>query len=191
MSSAQQPTSILILPGIGNSGPAHWQSRWESMYSQDAKLPIQRIQRIHQEDWDAPHCARWVQSLELHVRDLGPGTVLVAHSLACLLVAHWAAQSTLAAHIRGALLVAVPDPQGPAFPKQAIGFDPLPMKKLPFASIQLASDNDPYSQPAFSRSVASAWGCTLYELGSFGHINASSNLGDWPQGWAYVQKLMS
>ena len=52
--------------------------------------------------------------LDLAVRACPSPPVLVAHSLACLLVAHWAHRSALAP--KGAFFVAVPDPQERNFP---------------------------------------------------------------------------
>jgi len=71
---------VLILPGFQGSDSNHWQSRWE------AANPS--FQRVEQRDWDHPVCSEWVQTLEDAVKFSGPDTVLVAHSLACLLVAH-------------------------------------------------------------------------------------------------------
>ena len=42
---------ILIIPGLGGSGPDHWQSRWQ------AKLP--NAFRVEQTDWDHPDAADW------------------------------------------------------------------------------------------------------------------------------------
>jgi predicted alpha/beta hydrolase family esterase len=36
---------ILILPGWQNSGPDHWQTRWERVYG---------YQRVEQHDWMRP-----------------------------------------------------------------------------------------------------------------------------------------
>ena len=43
---------VLIIPGLGGSGPDHWQSRWQ------AKLPNAR--RVEQADWDHPDKAAWL-----------------------------------------------------------------------------------------------------------------------------------
>src|SRR3954470_22488286 len=91
---------ILILPGHGGSGPRHWQTLWEAAHPS--------FRRVEQRDWLHPVCSEWVGKLEDAVAASGPDTVLVAHSLACLLVAHWAAASALP--VSAALLVAVPDP---------------------------------------------------------------------------------
>jgi uncharacterized protein len=65
---------VLILPGIGNSGPLHWQSIWEQSHPE--------FVRFQQHDWDNPVCEEWVAVTEEAVRRTGPDVVLVAHSLA-------------------------------------------------------------------------------------------------------------
>lgn len=173
--------TILILPGIGNSGPAHWQTRWEAG---DASM-----QRLQARDWDRPDRAEWVAALDAAVQRSGERSVLVAHSLACLQVAHWAAQT--AHRIRAALLVAVPDPSGPSFPAEASGFAPLPMQRFAFPSIVVASSDDPYGSVDHARTCAQAWGSRLVEVGPAGHLNAASGLGDWSRGRALLEELLS
>lgn len=173
--------NALILPGIGNSGPQHWQSLWE------ADNPS--FLRVAQRDWDNPVCAEWVTSLEKAVALSGPETVLVAHSLACLQVAHWAASSKL--KVRGALLVSVPDTENENFPAEAIGFAPLPQQRLPFESIVVASTDDPYGGVAYARHCVAVWSSRLLTIKAAGHINAASGFGKWPEGFALLQTLVS
>lgn len=173
-----KPT-VLILPGFGNSGPQHWQSQWQ------AAEPA--FHRLAQRDWEHPVCLEWQAVLEQAVTDAGSEVVLVAHSLGCLLVAHWAVHSKQ--QIRGALLVAVPDPAGPEFPAQASGFAPVPMQPLPFPSIVVASSDDPYGSIDHVRACANAWGSRRVEIGAAGHINAASGLGDWQQGFDLLRNL--
>jgi len=173
-------TNILILPGIGNSGPEHWQTYWERANPS--------FVRIEQHDWDHPICSEWVAALETAVQKMGPNTVLVAHSLACLLVAHWAATTALPIH--GALLVSVPDPDGPNFPKEAIGFSPVPQERLGFPSIVVASTNDPYGSEEFTSHCATVWGSRYVVMGALGHINSQSALDEWPEGFALLQTLL-
>ena len=54
-----QPT-ILVLPGLGNSGPDHWQTWLEG------RLPA--LTRVDLGDWDAPEPDRWVERLDHAVR---------------------------------------------------------------------------------------------------------------------------
>ena len=170
---------VLTFPGIGNSGPEHWQSLWECSNPE--------FVRISQRDWDNPVCEEWASVLENTVQRLGSSVVVVAHSLACLAVVHWAARPH--SPIKAALLVAIPNPDGPTFPTEAVGFSPLPRQQLSFPSIVVASTNDPYNSLAHAEAFASAWGSRLVNIGAAGHINASSDLGQWPEGYALLQRL--
>jgi len=174
-------TQVLILPGLGNSGPDHWQSRWEKANP--------GFRRVMQRDWDNPVCAQWRAALEQSVGAAGATTVLVAHSLGCLLVAHWAARTSL--RIKGALLVGVPDPSRPTFPPQISGFHPVPQPRLPFDSIVVASSNDPYGSLEHAERCAMSWGSRLVNIGDAGHINVTSGFGDWSEGYRLLQELMA
>lgn len=169
----------LVLPGLGNSGPDHWQSRWER-----ADPSFIRVQLG---DWDRPSYEAWREVLEKSVARAGARTVLVAHSLACILVAHWARESNL--EIKGALLVAPPNPDRPDFPREAVGFSPVPLSRLRFPSIVVASSDDPYGSLEFTRGLADAWGSRFASIGPAGHINADSGLGDWPDGLELFRQL--
>ncbi|WP_310630491.1 alpha/beta hydrolase [Paraburkholderia sp.] len=182
---------VRVLPGYMNSGPGHWQTRWEAAHTGFA--------RVAMPDWTHPDCAAWCRALEAALaaepqgEDAGEGGVLLAaHSLGCLTVAHWAAHFSSAAtraKVAGALLVAVPDPHGPEFPRDASGFDPVPLDALPFASIVVASSDDPYGGVDFARRCAQGWGSRWEEIGARGHINAESGLGDWPQGYEWLLSM--
>ncbi len=98
---------ILIVPGLGNSGPDHWQSRWER------KLPT--AQRVEQADWNAPDREGWVGTLCAAIAAARRPVVLVAHSLGCMTVALAAAELARNA-VRGAFLVAPADVERPDMP---------------------------------------------------------------------------
>lgn len=171
--------SVLTAPGLGSSGPLHWQTLWEQQPG---------IQRIEQKNWDAPVCADWVKQIEQAVAAAGPQVVIVAHSLACIALVHWAAQTKL--RIKGALLVAPADAERPSFPKEAKGFSPIPLQTLPFKSIVVSSTNDEYTPPERSHLFADAWGSRFVNAGPKGHINASSGLGEWPEGQKLLKELL-
>lgn len=171
---------LLMLPGYGNSGPLHWQSRWEALHP--------HVVRVQQRDWDFPVCAAWVATLDAAVCDAGAGVVLVAHSLGCLTVAHWAASAAAQslAFVAGALLVAPPDPSRADFPAQIQGFTEVPQGALPFASTVVMSTDDPYDPLHRAERYAQQWGSRLIRLDGVGHINSDSGLGDWPEGLALL-----
>jgi uncharacterized protein len=171
---------VLVVPGIGNSGPTHWQTLWQATHPDWQRLAVG--------DWDRVVCDDWVSAIERQVASRRNESVIVAHSLGCLAVVHWAARH--AYRIRGALLVAVPDPAAPAFPRTAAsGFAPLPLEQLPFPTIVVTSTNDPYGSEDHARACAAAWGSELVEVGARGHLNADSNLGLWPEGFRLLETL--
>ena len=103
---------VLLLPGLYDSGPAHWQSLWQA---QAATLPVQRVV---QQDWASPRCRDWVERVSQVMQETTHDVVLVAHSSACAMVAHWAREAPLALimRVRGVLLVAPSDPLSAVYP---------------------------------------------------------------------------
>lgn len=173
-------SNILLLPGLGDSDSLHWQSQWQQANP--------AWQRVLQRDWDRPVYEEWRATLEEAVGSSGPNTVVVAHSLGCLLVNQWAAETHLT--IQGAMLVAPPDPHGAGFPAQATGFGELPQQTLSFSVLVVASADDPYAGPGFARRCADAWGGRLIDIGRAGHINTASGHGAWPQGRVFLNELL-
>ncbi|MBI3286217.1 MAG: alpha/beta hydrolase [Burkholderiales bacterium] len=174
---------ILILPGIDNSGPAHWQSLWE------ASLP--NAERVQQRDWAQPQREDWVAALSAAVNASQQEVVLVAHSLGCALVAWWVALDMPGVHdkqrVKAALLVAPPDVERREFP--AASFAPMPLTRLPFASKIVASENDIWCEMPRAQAWAQAWGGEFHHLGARGHINGESGLGAWQQGRHWLNEL--
>jgi predicted alpha/beta hydrolase family esterase len=174
------PTNILLLPGWQNSGAAHWQSRWESLYGD---------LRVEQHDWMRPLRGDWIARLEdVLLAQPGP-SVLVGHSLGCMLTAAWASHSRNTHLVTGALLVAPGDPDQADLQAALKSWSPVASKKLPFRSILLGSQNDPYCSFARAQGFAETWGAEFIDYGARGHINAESGLGDWPEGRALLARL--
>ena len=67
----------------------------------------------------------------------------------------------------------------------------MPLKKLPFPSIVIASTNDEYVSVERATEFSNAWGSELVFIGEAGHINSASNLGNWPEGWKYLQRMLA
>jgi predicted alpha/beta hydrolase family esterase len=66
----------------------------------------------------------------------------------------------------------------------------MPQSQRPFKSILFGSQNDPYCTTVRAEQFAKAWGSQYLNLGKCGHVNAESNLGDWPEGLAWLNELM-
>ncbi|HEX4936756.1 MAG TPA: alpha/beta hydrolase [Gemmatimonadaceae bacterium] len=177
--------TVLTIPGLYDSSPGHWQSLWEE------RDPT--IQRVVQSEWELPNRADWVSCLDAAVIGVRQPVVLVAHSTGCPLIAHWAVSASPVRHlkVRGALLVAPSDPEGPNYPAGPVGFAPVPMVRLPFPSVVVASSNDPYCSPERSHAYASAWGSRYVEVEGGGHLNLAAGYGEWPEGWALLEALRS
>ena len=178
---AEQDLTVLLLPGWQGSCPDHWQMRWAKVHGYSV---------VEQNDWQRPRRGDWLARLDEVVIDAPSTVVLVAHSLGCILVSAWAVFSRHTAKVRGALLVAPGDVAQPAMQEALPGWLPIERRPLPFRSILVGSDNDPYCSAERAQQLARDWSAHWVGLGAAGHINADSSLGDWPQGHTLLQTLL-
>jgi predicted alpha/beta hydrolase family esterase len=176
-----KPSNVLVLPGWQNSGPTHWQSRWEQRHG---------YRRVEQHDWQQPLRGDWIARLEDVVLGCDEPAVLVAHSLGCMLVAAWAASSRNTARVKAALLVAPGDVERQALRVQLPTWAPVPLQRLPFRSVLVASRNDPHCSYERASAFARAWGSQCIDHGHSGHINADSGLASWPEGHLLLEDLL-
>lgn len=172
---------VLLLPGWQNSGPEHWQSRWQASHG---------YARVEQHDWMLPRRGDWIARLEEVLLQSAEPAVLVAHSLGCQLVAAWAAHSRNTRQVLAALLVAPADVEREEMRPLLPSWSPIPMRRLPFQTLLAASRDDPYCQVERAQTFAEAWGAELIDCGAQGHLNAESGLGDWPQGQSLLARLI-
>jgi uncharacterized protein len=163
---------LLFVAGLNGSGPDHWQTRWLS------RLPTARL--VQQADWDRPDRAKWVSAIVEACEAAQRPIVIVAHSLGVTTVAH-AAPLLPQGRVKGALLVSPPSDEA-LIAVGAAEFAPTPAARLPFPSLIVASQNDPYGDYAFAEEKAAQWGSRLVAAGEAGHINADSGHGPWPEG---------
>jgi predicted alpha/beta hydrolase family esterase len=174
---------ILIIPGWGNSGEDHWQSRWERN--------LRTARRVEQESWDLPERDAWTSRIRAAVATAQRPAVLVGHSLGVAAIVH-AARVLPDGLVAGAFLVGpsdldamaswpVPEGRG-AWPPAVAGFAPMPMTRLPFTTRVIASSNDPFCTIERAQAFAAAWGGDLSIITNAGHINTDSGHGPWPDG---------
>lgn len=176
-----QAARVLILPGWQNSGAAHWQTRWEQLHG---------FRRVEQSEWMWPRRGDWMARLEEALLESDQPAALVAHSLGCHLVSAWAAHTQHIDRVRGALLVAPPDLEGIEPLPQLANWIPVVRNKLPFPSIVIHSQDDPFDPQVRAPTLAAQWGSSVQSLATAGHINGDSGLGDWASGFRWLQTLL-
>lgn len=183
-SDRQQPI-VLTVPGLNGSGPSHWQSLWEQSRPDTARIELGM--------WANPRRNAWVTKIDQAIRGATPPVILAAHSLGCLAVAWWAELSgqPFGWPVAGALLVAPADLDARPLTAELADFAPAPKRPLPFPSILVASEDDPWIAPERARSLASAWGSHFVNAGPVGHINAASGLGWWDEGQELLDRVIN
>lgn len=173
-------TQYFIIPGLGNSGPKHWQSHFEK--SGD------NFHRINQKEWDSPDCLNWIDTIEESISKFETSNVvLIGHSLGCTTIIKWFEKYKK--QIKGALFVAPSDIESPVYTFPATGFSPISLEKLPFKSIVVASSDDVWVSFERAHFFAEKWGSELINIGNAGHINADSGFGEWKEGLELLAKF--
>jgi predicted alpha/beta hydrolase family esterase len=173
---------ILIVPGYTNSGPDHWQSRWQQRLS--------TARRVEQAEWSKPVREDWTANMIQAVNEAERPVVVVAHSLGVPTVIQ--SIPHFRNEVAGAFLVAPPDVANPKIrPRHLMTFGPYPRDPLPFPSITVASRNDPYCAFDVAEDIAAAWGSLFVDAGEAGHLNAESGHGPWPEGSMTFAHFMS
>lgn len=66
---------------------------------------------------------------------------------------------------------------------------PMPLRKIQFRSVVVASTNDPFVTMERADLFASAWGSRLITLLNAGHINGASGHGPWPEGEKWLEEM--
>jgi predicted alpha/beta hydrolase family esterase len=174
----------LTVPGIDNSGPEHWQSRWEQRRDDCVRVELGM--------WDRPHRNTWVNNLNAAIAAAARPVILVAHSLGCHAVAWWnALERPTDGKVVGALLVAPPKIEGLTADSRLDAFAPPARERLRFPSLLAASRDDPYASFEDSRKLARTWGSRLVDAGWAGHINVMAGVGAWPFGEFLLERLIT
>jgi hypothetical protein len=173
---------ILIVPGYTNSGPEHWQSRWQ--------FKLSTARRVEQAEWSKPVREDWTANVAKAVNEAERPVVIVAHSLG--VAAAIQAIPRFQKPVAGAFLVAPPDVANPEIrPRHLMTFGPYPRDPLPFPSLVIASRNDPFCAFDVAEDIAAAWGSLFIDAGETGHLNADSGFGPWPEGSMTFAKFMT
>lgn len=172
---ASAPPRLLIVPGLHDSGPTHWQSWLEA--------GMAPATRVRQHRWNEPDLARWSTRIDATLAHAGAGPwVAVAHSFGVLALVHHLARCP-DSPVAAALLVA------PADPARFFVAESVPAAPLPRTATMVASQNDPWLSITEARRWAQRWRCPLVDLGHAGHINAESGFRTFPFARHWVQTM--
>jgi predicted alpha/beta hydrolase family esterase len=157
---------VLVIPGLNDSGPAHWQT-WLQSVRRD-------VVRVRQRDWARPDVDAWAAEIEETMARAGGGAFFAAaHSFGCLALAHLLGRRR-GAPVVSALLVAPADPVRFGLENR------LHASALPCRSTLVASETDPWMALSEALRWAGRWGCHVVNLGDAGHINAEAGYGPLP-----------
>jgi len=175
---------ILLVPGLDDGDPQHWQSLWAKQCSD--------CRRVDLGTSDNPFRNNWVNRLNVAIHQAGRPVLLVAHGLGCLAVAWWA-EYERPEHgnpVVGALLVAPPDVDRPGTDPRLARFASCPRGPLPFPSFLAASQDDPLCSLRTAQLLASDWGSRFAFAGPVGRIDGESGVGDWLFGKKLLAQLL-
>lgn len=168
----------LIVPGVGGSEHAHWQS-W-------LQRQLMSCSRVEQQNWHLPVLSTWVAEFVKTVNALEVPVQIVSHSFGCLTsVAALAQHPHLAAKVKHLVLVAPANPsrfnaQGFAPDAHSSYHDYFMQLSIAVPTTLLISENDPWLSFDDAQALAKAWKLKAINLGAVGHINVASGFGPFP-----------
>lgn len=156
---AQAPR-LLVIPGLHDSGPTHWQTWLEGRF--------EGAVRVVQREWARPDLTRWAARIANTLERAVPGPWLaVGHSFGALALAEYLRRQPQSP-VRAGLLVAPADPA-----RFGLG-ESLPRDPLPRPCTMVVSSTDPWLDLHEAQRWAARWGCPLINLGAAGHVNVAS-----------------
>lgn len=168
----------VIVPGVGGSEYAHWQS-W-------LQRQLMSCSRVEQENWNSPVLTQWVQQFVNTVSAINAEIQIVAHSFGCLTsLAALDQYPQLQGKVKRLILVAPANPSrfgenGFAADSQGNYLDYFKQLKPKVPTTLLISENDPWLAFDDANTLARAWKLKPINLGAVGHINVASGFGPFP-----------
>ncbi|MES2886492.1 MAG: alpha/beta hydrolase [Pseudomonadota bacterium] len=177
------PVRLLVIPGLNNSGPAHWQTWLEGQFA--------GALRVHQRDWAHADLEAWGQAIVHTVAAAPPARwVAVAHSFGCLALARAVGQGWLEQTVSEGPSLAAALMVAPADPEKFEVASALPQTPWALPSVLLGSETDPWMALAQAREWARRWGSHFVNLGPAGHVNVASGHGPFLQAKTLVSLLV-
>lgn len=163
--------TVLIVPGLRGSGPAHWQTLWL------AKHP--EYVRVLQREWAVARLDNWAAAIDAAIVAAGGGVFVVAHGFGCLATLRRLRERC--ADVLGALLVAPRDP----------AHFGLELEEFAFPTTLVGSRNDPDLAFLDARRMARRLGSRFVDAAEAGHIDAGSGYGPWLRGERLLASLIA
>ncbi len=170
--------TVLIVHGLGGSGPDHWQTRlWQRLLERGVDVSY-----IDLPDPDEPRLEAWVETLGDEVARLGPdGLVAASHSLGAVTWLHLASRTDqrLAERV---LLVA--PPSAGAGVREIAGFVPAPLdaravsRAAGSTRVVCSDSGDPYRPEG--PELFEPLGVPIDVIPGGGHLNTDAGYGEWP-----------
>ncbi|WP_428737499.1 RBBP9/YdeN family alpha/beta hydrolase [Sulfurimonas sp.] len=175
---------VLILHGWGGSDYPHWQSWLAGELAKEYGC----VNFLKFSNFDTPKFSVWKQELLTTLKDFQPD-VVVCHSLANILWFHLA-NTNLLQKVKYLYLVAPPSLTCTI--EEVSEFFPVDTPKNIYAhnTTLIYSTNDPYMEEAEAKKLENSLNVRTKVLQAAGHINSSSNFGNWEWILQDIQKIM-
>ncbi|MBV8045697.1 MAG: alpha/beta hydrolase [Paludibacterium sp.] len=164
----------VLVPGLNDSGPEHWQSHWHAAHPSWL--------RMTQRQWSTPDLEGWLGAIRRRLAGQSKPAILIGHSMGALAACTMACRQPSA--VAAVMLVA------PAEPARFELEEQVPDGRLPCPGVLVASHNDPLLRFSRAEYWAEAWGCRLADIGEAGHVNVESGHGPWPHGLRLLSELV-
>jgi serine hydrolase len=165
--------NFLILHGLMGSGPGHWQT-WLTARLRAAN---ERVAYPDLPDAEMPSLHSWRERLQGELEALPGGeTIVVCHSLSCLLWLHHVADGGVQAD---RVLLVAPPSEGAGLP-QIASFLPTPLPRLTAGARLVCSRDDPYCPEGAATLYGEPLGIPVDLIDGGGHLNPESGYGPWP-----------
>lgn len=165
---------IIIVHGLGDPGPDHWQTRWLE------RLKTARL--VETPNSRKPVARDWMMAVAEAIPPNGKPVIIVAHALGVAATVQ-ATETFPEDRVAGAFLVSMPDVENAdLMPFEDTGFTPIRRDPLPYPSTLIASRNNPYCSLEKAEDLAYSWGSMFIDAGDAGHIDSTSGHGPWPEG---------
>ena len=187
MNDIAAPT-ILIVPGLRDHVPEHWQTLLEQQLPNAVSVPRMDAATSCRARHGSPSSTnRWRRSTD--------PSILVAHSAGVMIVVHWAQRHRApdqgraacgAARLRVAAARRLSDAGGRC--ARTAGC----RRRARGCRFRASSRRAPTIRSdatSASRRSREAWGSKLVDLGNVGHLNPASGYGEWPQAEEFIREL--